>query len=171
RHAVGVWIGNLDRTPSTGVSGATGPALLLRAIFAELNRGRPTRPLPLAGALERHTLCVPVPHTGDATLGASGCAERADWFLPGTAPAQREPAAAGAAAPLRLRQPTDGLRLAYDPRIPADAQAFEFGIAGAAPDDGVHWIADGLEHPSQGPTWVWRVTRGEHRVSAAVYRG
>jgi len=170
RHVVGVWIGNLDRKPSTGVSGSTGPALLLRAIFAELHRGRTTRPLPLAPALERHTVCVPVPHTGNPTSGTSGCVERDEWFLPGTAPAERQRIAADAPAPLTLRQPTHGLRLAYDPRIPSDAQAFEFVIAGALPDDDVRWIVDDREHPSQGPTWLWPVTRGEHRVSAAVYR-
>lgn len=171
RHVVGVWIGNLDRTPSTGVSGSTGPALLLRAIFAELNRGRTTRPLPLAAALERHTVCVPVPHTSGAVRDTSGCVERDEWFMPGTALAEPQRVATVSQAPLRLRQPTAGLRLAYDPRIPADAQAFEFVIAGALPDDGVRWIVDGREHRSHGPTWLWPVTRGEHRVSAAVYRG
>jgi len=167
RHAVGVWIGNLDRAPSTGVSGSTGPALLLRAIFSELNRGARTRPLPLAAALERHEVCVPVPHAGGSE--ASGCSPRDEWFLRGTEPG---PLAAPAidARPLRIRQPTPGLRIAYDPRVPADAQAFQFVIDGAAPDDVVRWIVDGREHASQGPTWLWPVTRGTHRAAAIVYR-
>ena len=31
-------MGNLDRRPTKGVTGAIGPALVLRAIFAELDR-------------------------------------------------------------------------------------------------------------------------------------
>src|SRR5690606_7749312 len=171
RHAVGVWIGNLDRSPSTGVSGSIGPALLLRAIFSELNRGRETRPLPLAAALERHEVCVPVPRLGAADPGAAGCTPRDEWFVPGTAPERPTTAAEEGLAPLRIRQPTEGLRLAYDPRIPAEGQAFEFVIAGAEPGDDVRWIVDGVEHPSQGPTWLWFIARGEHRVSAVVHRG
>ena len=170
RHAVGVWIGNLDRSPSTGVSGSIGPALLLRAIFSELNRGRPTRPLPLAAALERREVCVPVPRLGGADRAAAGCTPRDEWFVPGTAPERPTTAAEEGPAPLRIRQPTEGLRLAYDPRIPAGAQAFEFVIAGAEPGDDVRWIVDGVEQASRGPTFLWPVTRGTHRAAAVVYR-
>jgi penicillin-binding protein 1C len=174
RHAVGVWMGSLDRSPSTGVTGSTGPALLLRGIFSELNRGRPTRPLPLHAALERREVCVPVPRAAGAVSGnaPSACSPRDEWFLPGTAP--RPDPSTGTAraqqAPLRFRQPTPGLRLAYDPRLPADAQAFEFVIGGAEPDDDVRWIVDGRERLARGPTWLWPVTRGTHRVAAEVHR-
>jgi len=174
RHAVGVWMGSLDRSPSTGVTGSTGPALLLRGIFSELNRGQPTRPLPLHAALERREVCVPVPRAAGAVGGnaPSACSPRDEWFLPGTAP--RPDPSTGTAraqqAPLRFRQPTPGLRLAYDPRLPADAQAFEFVIGGAEPDDAVRWIVDGRERLARGPTWLWPVTRGTHRVAAEVHR-
>src|SRR5690606_1634121 len=174
RHAVGVWMGSLDRSPSTGVTGSTGPALLLRGIFSELNRRRPTRPLPLHAALERREVCVPVPRAAGAVSGnaPSACSPRDQRFLPGTAP--RPDPSTGTAraqqAPLRFRQPTPGLRLAYDPRLPADAQAFEFVIGGAEPDDAVRWIVDGRERLARGPTWLWPVTRGTHRVAAEVHR-
>ena len=38
RYTAGVWMGNLDHRPTRGITGAIGPALVLRAIFAELNR-------------------------------------------------------------------------------------------------------------------------------------
>ena len=36
RHTVGVWMGNLDQTPSQGVTGSTGPAILLLAMDPRL---------------------------------------------------------------------------------------------------------------------------------------
>ncbi len=38
RYTVGVWMGNLDRTPMREVSGSRGPAWVLRATFAALER-------------------------------------------------------------------------------------------------------------------------------------
>jgi penicillin-binding protein 1C len=171
RHAIGVWIGNLDRAPSTGVSGATGPALLLRGLFSEVNRGRRTRPLALHPALEQHEVCVPLPLAGDtASLAGSGCISRGEWFAPGTWQKSVARSTEASQPPLAIRQPTNGLRLAYDPRLPPDAQAFQFVIAGAKRDDEVRWIVDGHEHRSRGPTWLWPVARGTHRATAAVYR-
>jgi len=53
RFVVGIWLGNLDRSsPTTMMTGAGGPALLARSIFAELRRHyglHPLPTLPLAG--------------------------------------------------------------------------------------------------------------------------
>ena len=38
RYTVGVWMGNLSQQPTKNVSGARGPALVLRSVFAELNK-------------------------------------------------------------------------------------------------------------------------------------
>lgn len=45
RYVVAVWMGNLDRRPTKGVTGAFGPALTLRSVFAELTRFAQTAPL------------------------------------------------------------------------------------------------------------------------------
>src|SRR5690606_16197669 len=126
RYTVGIWLGNLDRSPSSGVSGAVGPALLLRSLFAALNRGRRTRPLPLAASLEQREVCVPLPmahanaSAGTAADGTAAdgteretCSQRGEWFAPGTAPAALQSGArpAGLDAGFELRQPTQGLRL------------------------------------------------------------
>jgi len=50
------------------------------------------------------------------------------------------------------------LQLAYDPRLHADDQQFEFEIAGVAPDDRVVWTVDGREHEQAGSTYRFRVT-------------
>src|SRR5690606_19235932 len=77
RYVAGVWIGDLDQRPTDGVSGSTGPALALRAVFAELARDRPGRALFVSPRLARRSVYVPRPGTaGDA------CAERQEWFMP-----------------------------------------------------------------------------------------
>lgn len=47
RFVVGIWLGNLDRSsPTTMMTGASGPALLARSIFAEIRRHYGLHPLP-----------------------------------------------------------------------------------------------------------------------------
>jgi penicillin-binding protein 1C len=92
---------------------------------------------------------------------------RDEWFLPGTA-AEEEHAEAPA---IRMRQPTPGLRLAFDPRLPAEAQQFEFALDGLADGDRVRWAVDGKAVPGEGARYRWSVARGEHRVTAEVRRG
>ncbi len=178
RYVAGVWIGDLDHRPTDGVTGSTGPALVLRAVFAELARRTPSRPLYVSPKLARHTVCVPSPGTpGD------GCVERQEWIVPadaaGLAAKSAEAAEAridgGGAddagfARIRFRQPTPGLRLAYDPRLPEDAQAFELRLDGVEPGDRVEWTIDGETHVGDGPSRLWPVRRGEHRVAARVLR-
>ena len=163
RYTVGAWMGNLDETPTDGVTGSTGPALLLRGVFAELTRDAATRPLYLNPKLVRAVVCVPMP----LREPAGECLSRDEWFVAGTE------AAAFASAPadtIRLRRPTPGLQLAYDPRLPAGAQVFEFALEGATAADRVHWLVDGRDVGKSGATYRWNVTRGDHRVAAAVWR-
>jgi penicillin-binding protein 1C len=165
RYTVGVWMGNLDETPSDGVTGSTGPALVLRSVLAELTRGEATRPLYLSPALVRHAVCVPSPLREEA----DECLRRDEWFVPGTEPgAVAQPAAA---PPIRFSRPTPGLQLAFDPRLPAEAQRFDFALQGVAPTDVVVWQIDGDSTGASAPTYRWPVTKGEHRVAATVWRG
>jgi penicillin-binding protein 1C len=167
RYVVGVWMGNLDQTPTDGVTGSVGPALLLRGVLTELTRGQETRPLYLSKELTRRDVCVPLPPTN----GLTECVRRAEWFMPGTSPELRPASgSAHAAPPIRMSQPTNGLQIAFDPRLPAESQMFEFLIKGAAPTDRVLWVVDGRAFSSDDPAYRWRVQRGEHRVAASVWR-
>jgi penicillin-binding protein 1C len=102
--------------------------------------------------------------------GDTECLRRDEWFLPGTVPSVGALAATAPEA-IRLRRPTPGLQLAYDPRLPAEAQAFDFELAGVGPLDRVLWTVDGHEHERAGATYRWSVTRGQHRVAAQLLRG
>jgi penicillin-binding protein 1C len=167
RYAVGIWMGNLDQTPSDGVTGSTGPALLLRGVFAELTRDRDTRPLYLAPALVRRSVCVPMPLSAAST---EPCLARSEWFLPGAPEGAAAIDAARVGEAIRMSRPTNGLKLAYDPRLPADAQAFEFAVKGLEAGDRVQWTIDGRPRSGDGGTYVWMLARGEHRVAATVWR-
>ena len=167
RFVVGVWMGNLDQRSMQNVTGSTGPALVLRAAFDLLSRNAETAPLWLSPRLARHEICA---DTGTAWRPGMNCPRRAEYFIPGSAPV--ESAAASAHKPaVAMRQPTEGLLLAYDPRVPQEYQAFEFLLQGVADDDRVDWRVDGgppLER--KGGRYAWPLERGEHRVSASVRR-
>jgi penicillin-binding protein 1C len=133
RYTVGVWLGNMDYTEMNEVTGSTGPALALRAIFNELNRNRRVRPLYFSDKLAPQAVCVDSGQTADGV-----CEARDEWFVAGTGPGQ----ASVDAAALRLRKPSKGLLLAMDPRIPDDQEYFEFAVAGNNGIEFVDWYVN-----------------------------
>lgn len=58
RYTVGVWMGNFDLRPTNGITGAIGPALVLRSVFAELNRSSEPGPLPVSPGLRVARICA-----------------------------------------------------------------------------------------------------------------
>jgi penicillin-binding protein 1C len=181
RFTAGVWMGNLDRRPMQDVTGSRGPALVLRAIFAELHRYGEVRPLPLSRRLEDRRICrssglVPGPH----------CPIAHEWFRPGHAPREDCPfhdATSHAAeappgtsrvevGPLRLASPTPGLHLAMDPRIPDSLERFPLRLAAATPDARIDWLVDGrvVGTTSSGRReFLWPLTPGMHTARAQLW--
>ena len=165
RFVVGVWMGNLDRQPTQSVTGSTGPAMVLRGAFDLLSRDLDTAPLWLSPRLVRQEVCD---DTGAAWQAGMHCPRRSEFFVVGTAPAI---APAARQQTVRLNQPTEGLMLAYDPRVPAEFQAFDFLLEGVLEDDQVDWRINGAEPLRRaGARYAWAVRRGEHQVAAVVWR-
>ncbi|MGI9335586.1 MAG: transglycosylase domain-containing protein, partial [Gammaproteobacteria bacterium] len=177
RFAVGVWMGNLDRRAMRGVTGANGPAYVLRSVFAELNRRGETRFLFLSPRLVRAPACASS-RRGDSV----SCAElRQEWFLPGTPPPARELQIARRIRQLQspasnddrptIRNPSSGLHLAMDPRIPDARERFVFELD---PDTAVRalaveWVLNG--EPLDGARsqrYAWPLERGHHVLVAKV---
>ena len=151
-------MGNLDRTPMKDVTGSTGPALALRSIFNLLNRDRDTAPLYLSPALFRREVCIR-PETAGAT-----CPTRSELFADEPAIAPSRPARA-----VELVRPTDGLRIARDPRIPASHQKFRFELANLPENAEVNWSLDGQPlATTTAPTLLWPVEKGTHRLVVRV---
>jgi penicillin-binding protein 1C len=171
RYLVGVWLGNLDQQPMSQVSGASGAALVLRAVFAELNRYEETQPLYLSPRLVNVEICRA---TG---LRATGnCPSRNEWFIVGTEPiaeAHSLQATEKSVISLRLIQPTTGLQLAMDPRIPDRYEEFALELS-AIPSEAekIEWLMDGEvigTTLSQTSHYLWSLTKGTHVAQARVW--
>jgi penicillin-binding protein 1C len=179
RYTVGVWMGNLDRRPMNGVSGSIGPALVLRAVFAELNRFRDVAPLRLSPKLRAARVCR---ISGD--LATSHCPGVREWFEPGTVPTQVCPLHHGTekrpgmaidvqrSIDPALAQPTPGLRIARDPRIPDDAEIFAFMLAPGVVPKRVEWLVDGRREGISGESetrFLWPLRVGRHEAQARIW--
>ncbi|MDB6161172.1 MAG: glycosyl transferase [Gammaproteobacteria bacterium] len=165
QHTVAVWMGNLDGSAMNGVTGAVGPAMVLRSVFSELNRGRDTRPLALSRDLILARIC-----RRDGLLADDACESTNEWFLPGTVPPRTGASAEPAPTQYRMLQPTAGLRVAHDPRIPGEFEALPMQIA---PVQGLHrvdWYVDGrLASSTARPSYPWPLQHGTHSVHARVW--
>ena len=103
---------------------AVGPAMVLRSLFSEINRNEDTRRLELSQDLVLAKIC-----RQDGRLADDACESTTEWFLPGTLPLPTGGPKAAAAPQYRLLQPTAGLQVAHDPRIPAEFEALPMQIA------------------------------------------
>ena len=161
RYTVGVWFGNLDYTSMDHITGAKGPAHVLRSLFSLLNKRTEPRRLYRAPGLVRQRVCQ---ENGMQDDGA--CEARDEWFL-----AARVPKAD--AAPrrgLHLRRPTPGLMIAMDPRIPDEVEYFRFALSETGLTD-VRWIVNGKPiATTRTSTFDWKVARGSYEIEAEVHR-
>ena len=65
---------------------------------------------------------------------------------------------------LTLVRPTEGLQIAYDPRIPAEVQSFEF-VADGTMQKNLEWLLDDRKiGESDNGRLLWPVTRGHHTL-------
>lgn len=184
RYTIGVWMGNLDGRSTLGLTGAGGPALVLRALFSELGRDGDTQPLWRSPRLQRQAVCLLSGATAE-----KDCPSASELFLPGTAPSARcrlhqplhlERAKADQAASpsptLRLVQPTPSLQLAMDPRIPDELEAYALRLAKneALHTGAIEWLVDGtvVGTTSGGrDLFLWPLRRGSHLAQARLHHG
>lgn len=164
-------MGALAGRPMDGVTGSIGPALLVRSVFAVLNRGIEPQPL------SRSPLLVA------RMVPAADGGEYREWFAPSTEPSDSTEfdAASGRAATEppttfndvpQLLQPFDGLRMAIDPRVPPEQQALEFRLTASTGSQPVRWFVDDAPVGSSvEPHWLWRLQRGEHTAHAEAATG
>ncbi len=183
RHTVGVWFGNLDRSPMKGVTGAIGPALVLRSVFAELRKTYQPKALYMSPNLVEKKVC-----TLTGKIAGEKCPTIMEWFIPGTEPAafcDHQKIAEGAEdaafngeygeskeeGRLRIILPTPGLSIAMDPRIPDQLEAISFVVKGDANSNSkpVEWFVDGkLVGESVGGKYLWQLFPGRHNVQAKL---
>jgi len=168
RYTVGIWIGNLDQQPMRKVSGASGAALILRSVFAELNRLTKTQPLYLSPNLVNIEICR------DTGLPATkNCPSRSEWFVKGTEPVATKIKTVQVDMPLFLRQPIANLQLAMDPRIPDEYEAFMLVLSDARLEqaDSIEWYMDGEVIGTTAideRQFLWQLEKGKHVAQARI---
>ena len=163
RYTAGVWMGNLDGSETGGITGAIGPVLVLRSVFGELNRHQRTQRLYLSPRLVQREICRT---TG---LPADGnCPSLNEWFVPGTAP-RMTLAKEDHARIIRFVQPTAGLHIAMDARIPDSVEAIDFQLSELPDDAQIDWYLDGAHLATTTTNRIsWNLTRGVHTAHARV---
>jgi penicillin-binding protein 1C len=165
RHTIAVWMGNLDGSAMDGITGAVGPAMVLRSMFSELNRNQDTRPLTLSRDLVLAKIC-----RRDGLLADEVCESTSEWFVPGTPPARAAVPQAADSEPFRLLQPTAGLLVAHDPRIPREFESLPMRIAPVTGLRRVDWYVDGaLASSTTRPTYPWPLQPGTHSILAKIW--
>ncbi|MHA1539476.1 MAG: transglycosylase domain-containing protein [Alphaproteobacteria bacterium] len=175
-YTIGIWMGNLSGTPTDGLTGAKGPALLVRSILTELERRDPS-----SGGLYRspRLLQKDICRMEDEFfLANKKCASRSEYFIQGFEP---KPASEFIEKSLQkktfspeiiqFKKPTDGLEIAIDKRVPLSSQAFVFEVKNMDLDAGcyVRWILNGQAiAETAGASYTWDLKKGEHVLSAEI---
>ncbi len=164
RYTIGIWMGNLDHTAMNGITGSRGPAMVLRSVFAELNRHDDTRPLYMSPRLVKIEICRDTGHIAD-----QHCAGYSEWFISGTEPGQNV-ARHNKRKSYQLVRPSSGLQMAMDPRIPDDQEAFLFELTEIPQGAVVEWKVDDRSiATTSAPTFLWPLRRGAHIVKAQIW--
>lgn len=178
-YVVGVWLGNLDQHPMHEVSGSIGPALVLRTVFAELNRFDESRELPRSPQLQQVEICrdTGLPVALSSHPDKQPCASRPELFIAGTVPQTVANDAPTVSVPtsVYLKQPVDGLQLALDPRIPDAQEAFPLVLNDTAAlrtwQGQIEWLIDGETVGKTSlaePRFLWNVQQGTHLAQAKI---
>lgn len=161
-YVVGIWMGNLDHSPTDGVTGATGPALALRSVFNELNKNVRSRPLWLSPLLAQQDVCI------EDLKRDSGCSMRSEYFKPGTGPTAASPVTTQR---FEVVKPTHGLQTAIDPRIPRDYQKLPFVIKGLKEGQTAQWLVNGKPVANTDQPYLWPMERGKYTLGVRVMDG
>ena len=170
-YTVGVWMGNLDNKPMIGVSGSIGPAPVMRSIFAKLSNERNGK-LFLSRKLNSSEVCE---LTGK--IAGENCPILQEWFRVNERPSElcddslhSQHGEVDAGNEVEIALPTDGLRLARDPRIPDDLEVFSFEIDRNLAVDKVDWILDGENIATTSSySHKWKLSQGSHELRANVW--
>jgi len=162
RYTVAIWMGNLNRTPMMDVTGSSGPALVLRAIFNLLNAKKEPQNLYLSPSLISRDVCTR-PMTDESL-----CTPRTEYFL-STGPMPDELHETTQSKKIELVRPTEGLSIAYDPRIPKNHQKFRFEVANAPDGAMLRWVLNGQTLKEGYATYaLWPVTKGHHTLDVLI---
>lgn len=153
KYVVGIWMGNLDNSPTDGLTGSIGPSLALRSIFTRLNFNEKSQGLHMSSKLIEREVCVQVKN-------GQACVPRIEYFSPN----QKEEANDRTYS-LKVLKPTHHLRMAIDSRIPRDLQKFEFVANNPNINGKFQWILNGQTvAETDEAKFLWTIEAGKHKL-------
>lgn len=167
QYVIGIWMGNLDSQPMQKITGSTGPALVLRSMFAELNRNRETRPLYFSQKLKSKMVCI--------ELNLSECELRNEWFtdnqiIQSQAVTNNSLDRRYAKVNYQISYPVNNMAVARDPRIPDESESLQFRLNNNQNVKKVEWVLnDQLLKEADNAKYHWSLKTGEHSLLAKVY--
>ncbi len=174
KFVVGIWMGNVDYSPTDGVTGSTGPALVLRSIFNSLAFQYNSGPLYLSPKLIKKEICSLQKHGSEEINKQVDCELKTEYFIESNILDSQINSSDLAIEEqeqikYKIAKPSSNLEMAFNPRVPAEKQAFEMKIFPEVISREVEWYVDGsLVNKSQGGTYIWPVVRGRHSVQAGI---
>lgn len=165
RYVVAVWMGNLDRSPMDEITGSKGPALVLRSVFDILNKNRETARLFLSPRLIEKKVCSRPKNK------AGYCPQYSEWLFADRYDAKDTVISEMVVDDIELVRPTEGLQIAYDPRIKVDHQKFRFELRGLPQGSQVHWFLND-EKLAEGHNnfLLWPVVKGQHELYVQIQK-
>lgn len=181
--ALGVWVGNADSRPMSGVSGITGAVPIWADIMRERYRGDGDIPWDFTPGLISREVCVP-----SGLLPTELCLKRrVEKFIPGTEPKTQDDwytrcadgrivlnppseyqtgaADIGCAESqaLRILTPMGGDSYALDTLVGESAQGIPF-TASRTSGSRVTWVLDGQRIEASSNPYLWNPVPGDHRL-------
>ena len=111
-------------------------------------------------------------------LATKNCPSKIEWFIAGTEPKKKDKGKKkekrNLGIPLYLKQPTPGLQLAMDPRIPDELEAFALKLSATELEeaDSIEWLIDGKvigRTAVEVREFLWPVKRGTHIAQARIW--
>ena len=163
------------------VSGSIGPALLLRSVFAELNRHTKSKALSLSPRLQGRRIC-----RISGKKSTPGCPNMIEWVrsdmndeqscalhtLDSSATSEGLEVYTAPSIEPHFLQTTASLQVATDPRIPDELEFLSFILPNNIIPLRVEWLIDekiaavtsnGQRH------FLWRLERGQHTAYARIW--
>jgi penicillin-binding protein 1C len=162
RFTVGVWMGNLDRSVTVGLTSSQGPAVLLRSVFALLERRWEGAKLPLKGELVWRKVCDIDQEKAERCHQIDELFNSKQQVIEQRNFEQVSP---------QILVPSPGLVLAKDPRIPDQLEHLKLRLDNYHSVKHVAWFIDGTPIKAQSSdihTGSWALEAGSHSVKALV---
>lgn len=165
RYVVGAWMGNLDGMPTDGLTGSSGPAMLVRSIFALLNKHREVKPLYLSEKLISSKVCRQYELNSE-------CAYHEEYFISGTEPKKLNETLTMKKKKevFKIITPYNNLKMALDPRVPKELRSYKFQSTSFSDKAKIRWKLNGkVIKESKKSSHLWNLKAGNHDLEAELF--